>query len=324
MRQIDVDADGSGAGASIHLISEPEGPNRAVTTATLSEISDRTDRESNSDVGVAVNSLEAQVGYGSLLRELQHVYLKNVAYYRSEEGGAKTVEEARSLAYQECKDRDQAKRLFDQIMARPVDRLSFRDLYEMWPADPVLAENLWEMIKQEAAESFESGHFATEAVFPAPDMRSAWNLASYLGIRESFVAEWQPRGGIELSLIDMLAQSFFQHQYWMKETVLRTRTRTREPTPEYVMWYQTRYPGEEVSGFGLGSWNIPFVTEQAATEHAAQMVDRWNRIYIRTLRNLRDLRRYSTPVTINNPQQVNIAAEGGQQLNVSDSCEARK
>jgi hypothetical protein len=53
----------------------------------------------------------------------------------------------------------------------------------------------------------------------------------------------------------------------------------------------------------------------AAIEHAAQMADRWNRIYLRTLRNLRDLRRYS--VTINNPQQVNIAADGGQQVNVA-------
>ena len=33
--------------------------------------------------------------------------------------------------------------------------------------------------------------------------------------------------------------------------------------------------------------------------------------------NLRDLRRYNVPVTINNPQQVNIAAAGGQQVNVS-------
>jgi len=38
--------------------------------------------------------------------------------------------------------------------------------------------------------------------------------------------------------------------------------------------------------------------------------------YLRAFqRKLRDLRQYSTPVTINNPQQVNIAADGGQQVN---------
>ena len=52
--------------------------------------------------------------------------------------------------------------------------------------------------------------------------------------------------------------------------------------------------------------------EYAAIEHAQQMMDRYNRLFLRTLRQLRDLRRYSTPVTINNPQQVNI---GGQQIN---------
>jgi hypothetical protein len=39
---------------------------------------------------------------------------------------------------------------------------------------------------------------------------------------------------------------------------------------------------------------------------------------MRTLRQLRDLRRYS-PVTINSPQQVNIAADGGQQVNVGNN-----
>ena len=70
-------------------------------------------------------------------------------------------------------------------------------------------------------------------------------------------------------------------------------------------------------GWGPGWWDIPYVHEQDAVEHAAQMADRWNRIYMRTLRNLRDLRRYRVPVTINNPQQVNIASDGGKQVNLS-------
>jgi len=45
------------------------------------------------------------------------------------------------------------------------------------------------------------------------------------------------------------------------------------------------------------------------------MMDRYNRIFLRMLRQLRDLRRYSTPITINNPQQVNITADGGKQVN---------
>jgi hypothetical protein len=44
------------------------------------------------------------------------------------------------------------------------------------------------------------------------------------------------------------------------------------------------------------------------------MVDRFNRLHLRTLRSLRDLRRYGQQITINSPTQVNI---GGQQVNVA-------
>jgi hypothetical protein len=49
------------------------------------------------------------------------------------------------------------------------------------------------------------------------------------------------------------------------------------------------------------------------------MADRFNRIFMRTLRQLRDLRRYS-PVTINNANQINIAADGGQQVNLIEEA----
>ncbi|HEY9436242.1 MAG TPA: hypothetical protein VI260_32710 [Blastocatellia bacterium] len=59
----------------------------------------------------------------------------------------------------------------------------------------------------------------------------------------------------------------------------------------------------------------PRVSGQNTIEHAMQMIDRYNRPFLWTLRQLRDLRRYSTPITIDNPQQVNIAADGGKQVN---------
>jgi hypothetical protein len=40
---------------------------------------------------------------------------------------------------------------------------------------------------------------------------------------------------------------------------------------------------------------------------------------LRTLRQLRDLRRYAPTVQIAQAQQVNIAAQGGQQINVADA-----
>jgi hypothetical protein len=42
------------------------------------------------------------------------------------------------------------------------------------------------------------------------------------------------------------------------------------------------------------------------------------------MRQMRDLRRYVVPVTINNPEQVNIAADGVQQVNVQKKGKARE
>ena len=46
------------------------------------------------------------------------------------------------------------------------------------------------------------------------------------------------------------------------------------------------------------------------------MVDRWNRLFLRTLRQLRDLRRYTPPVVVRNVSQLNIAQ---QQMNVAQT-----
>ncbi len=49
------------------------------------------------------------------------------------------------------------------------------------------------------------------------------------------------------------------------------------------------------------------------------MVDRFNRLFLRTLRALRDLRRYASSVTIQSAQQVNI---GTQQVNATGDVHA--
>jgi hypothetical protein len=271
----------------------------------------------NPQTEVPIDSLEAATEFGSLLREMQHAYLKRVAYYRSTTGGSLSLEDARALAYHACTDKEEAKREMDKLRSYPLDIINFADMLSLMTVAPRMAEEFWTEMKVEALMEFESGHLASKALMPVHYMRSAWNAASYLGIRASLKHEWQPRGGIELSLIDMMAQAFLQYQHWIEESVKRSQTREREVHPDYEQWQRWKKPKEQAEGFLDGYWYRPFVSEQTAIEHAAQMADRWNRIYMRTLRNLRDLRRYSVPVTINNPQQVNIATDGGQQMNVN-------
>jgi hypothetical protein len=157
------------------------------------------------------------------------------------------------------------------------------------------------MVKATARRQFLSGERASEAVNSLAE--SAWDQAQFLAIRETMVEEWQPRGGIEYSLIDMMAQSFTMYMRWMDTLAIYHRSEMvhgdicekkcghRPPATPY------RYDG---------------------MQQAVEMVDRFNRIYLRTLRQLRDLRRYS--VTIH-ADQVNI---GQQQVNTTGDIQPGK
>jgi hypothetical protein len=179
-----------------------------------------------------------------------------------------------------------------------------------------MAQNMWEMIKREAAIEFESGHRAAAALEPVNYMTDCWNRASYIGIRESFIEEYQPKGGIELSMIDTIAQAWLMLQHWTEESVRRSQTRVREENYEFQKWKKWQKEANQKQ-WDDGYWDRPYVSERIAVEHAAQMADRWQRMYFRAIRSLRDWRRYTPQLTINNAQQVNIAADGGQQINVS-------
>jgi hypothetical protein len=61
------------------------------------------------------------------------------------------------------------------------------------------------------------------------------------------------------------------------------------------------------------------MSEAEAVDQAAAMVDRFNRIFLRTLRALRDLRRYApATVVVQNAGQVNV---GSQQVNMAAAKE---
>ena len=56
--------------------------------------------------------------------------------------------------------------IFDELMSGPVDTIRFIDIAKMWPVAPRFAESLWETIKSEARDEFESGHSASKAMTP--------------------------------------------------------------------------------------------------------------------------------------------------------------
>ena len=67
---------------------------------------------------------------------------------------------------------------------------------------------------------------------------------------------------------------------------------------------------------------MPYQSDAAAVEQAAELADRFRRAYHASIRALRDWRRY--PVIVQNAEQVNIAADGGQQVNVKQGKKRKR
>lgn len=269
------------------------------------------------EIEIHSDSIESYFGYDSLLRVMGKYFGQQVAYRCSESGGNLSIEEARKEVYRRNINDKEVKELFENLLKMPTEFISFWHLLELNDNSPAIAQNLWEMIKREAALEFESGHRAAAAFEPADYMTDAWNRASYLGLRESLCEEWQPKGGIELTMIDTVAQAWLMLQHWTEESVRRAKTRPRQEDHQFREWKKWK-SAAHAKQWDDGFWDIPYVYEQKAIEHAAQMADRWQRMYFRAIRSLRDWRRYTPQLTINNASQVNIASDGGQQVNVSN------
>jgi hypothetical protein len=162
--------------------------------------------------------------------------------------------------------------------------------------DPALQEQCWQQMKQAAADELQSGHRAAEAV-EASSVRP-WERAQFLALRDSLSKEWQPQNGVERMLLDTIAQAYTAQLLWQQRVTLWS---TLEPNSD------NRTAKES------GQWQPPRVDVSNAIEEAARMVDRFNRMVLRTLRALRDLRRYAPNVIVQNAGQVNV---GEQQVNV--------
>ena len=68
-----------------------------------------------------------------------------------------------------------------------------------------------------------------------------------------------------------------------------------------------------------GYWVPPRVDTAQAMDQAATMADRFQRLFLRSLRALRDLRRYTATIVVASAGQVNVS--NGPQMNVAQSAQ---
>lgn len=199
-------------------------------------------------------------------------------------------------AHQRARGTDSEKLRDDMVHGEP-DQIIWPSLQHLAEHDADAAHEAWSRLKRLARDELASGHRAADAL---EYQGIPWDRAQFLAIRAAFIDEWQPQGGIELALIDTLAQTHSQYLWWLERLhVIST------------LECQLEDPNLRRQGY----WQPPRVDGAQAIAEAGAMVDRFNRLFLRTLRALRDLRRYTPPsVFVQQAGQINV---GQQQVNLS-------
>jgi hypothetical protein len=215
---------------------------------------------------VVSDPTDAEIGV--LARRLADAYTANVRWRMPEL--KESAEEAGRWVrgYDDPEERQRA-------MSEPADHVSWFTLSSLIEAEPEAGWAVWERIKAEASEQLESGHRAAQAL-DWDD--SPWGRAQFLAIRQAFIDEWQPRGGIELTLIDQMAQAHSLYLWWIERAHLHASLEGKKIKRDL---------GE------TGRWHPRTLGTAEALDQSAQMAERWQKLFVRALRALRDLRRHA-------------------------------
>ena len=221
----------------------------------------------------------------SLVRIFRKQWRSKVALLRSEEGGSLTLEEAVKQATHQV-DEQRAAEILQDLLTHSTETIDFDDLHKLWMHSPEDAEFVWRQMKEEARREFMAGHLAATVFEPVDWMRSAWERAKFLGVRDSFIDEYQPEGGVEVALVDTMAQAYFLQLHWTRESVKRMKADPRRHSLEYAQ--HQRYKSESGRGrmWDPGDWEIPYASELACQEQAVRMADHFSRLFQRTVRQL--------------------------------------
>ena len=237
-----------------------------------------------------VLTIESVIEVESVARELAEAYRRRIEIYRDQ------LNVADPVAFAEAQAHEQPLEVRRRAETAPPDQVSYLDLQDLAELDPAAAQAAWQRVKQAARDELLSGHRAARAM---EFQGGPWERAQFLAIRAALMEQWQPQNGGEQLLVDMLAQTYAAYLDWLSQ--LQVYTLCEASTQSHHIKEHGRY-------------ETPRLSTGAAMDQASAMVDRFNRLFLRTLRQLRDLRRYGQQIVINSPGQVNI---GQQQVNAT-------
>ena len=229
-----------------------------------------------------------------IVQEMARAFASTMEFYKTDQGGGKLHGEA----FKEALQINEWRRGY--VEGLEPEKVDWTHLAAVAEVDVNESMKIWARMREAADDELESGRRAAQV----PGSRTEpYALAQFLAIRDSFADQWQPNGGIESAMIDMLTIAFSLQMYW--STIAHQRAIQTHNSQE-----------KDLNRYENKGWKSPYQYEAGAIEQAYKLADGYNRQFLRVLRQLRDLRRYAPVIIQNNGGQVNI---GEQQVNVQKS-----
>src|SRR5205814_3815297 len=127
-------------------------------------------------------------------------------------------------------------RELSQSLSWDVDNLSWYGLDRLFRANPNLAEQVWDEVKEQAARDFTSGHFAAELFERTDWQKDVWKRAHFVAVFQMMVESYKPRNAIEHQMVEMAAVEYFLWRHWTAEHLQRATTEPRRESYDYKEW----------------------------------------------------------------------------------------
>jgi hypothetical protein len=230
--------------------------------------------------------------------EMARAYKSMAEFYRREmkdEAGA-PITTAAACGMVESHRAQLVEDIKNRLESEPK-HISWHDLETLAREGDELPYQAWQEIKAVALDHHRQGVPMIEASESLYGQRP-YERAQMIALRHELRRDWQPQSGIEAAIIDQMALAHWQYFQWINRLTVLENMHDRHLRREQ------------------GEATLPRVNQAQASDTAAAMADRFNRVFLRCVRSLRDLRRY--PVTVNAPgAQVNI---GEKQVNIAPAA----
>lgn len=185
----------------------------------------------------------------------------------------------------------------EYIQQLPPDDVQWMHIRLLLQSNVDEAEAVIRRLKERADAELRNGDRAAEAVALT---RTPMDQIRFQALLDDLYEAWQPRNGIERRLLEQMAMSHTQFLYWMMVHGARTSHALLEKDEP------------------LDRWQQPRVTDSKIIEKSAQLMEQHQRMFLKALRQLQDMRRCGHSVVVQTARQVNV---GAQQVNLVDGSD---